>query len=365
SYILGTYGMSTFNSMINSNLLRFSGNYGVFKTDVSVDENGGFEPLDDILGVRYIYETKETFLAETDYKSISKLGDVETFRNENALSLGYAVNKDIDKLSPDESEILENVNALASSMSGCGKLLVEEIPEYEISGEGYELQSAETTYLCYRLVPNQTSETPYVRVGFKVKKAGVYNMYMNYSDYGIITIYVNNEIRRYEFTSFNGILNIGKLNNGDRVDVIIQSENRMADGYSLVEMPLLELRFAYIDENEYASFINVLKSNEMEIQKISGGHIKAKVNIQNGKTLFTTIPYDDGWKVFDDGKQVEIKKVIDTFVGIDLEPGEHELEFRYTPAGFYLGILVSLLSWILFFFYMIYLKRKTSAKRLL
>lgn len=203
SYILGTYGMSTFNSMINSNLLKFSGNYGVFKTDVSVDENGGFEPLDDILGVRYLYSAKEAYFAETDYENVGNNGDVDNFRNNNALSLGYAVNNDIDNLITDNFEILDNVNKLATAMSGCGDLLVEEIPDYKISGEGFDLKYSEEQYFYAQLVPNNSSETPYVRLGFDVKKAGLYNRYMYYSDYGIISIYVYNEVRRYEYTSFN------------------------------------------------------------------------------------------------------------------------------------------------------------------
>lgn len=363
SYILGQYGISTFNSMINSNLLRFSSNYGVFRTDVSVDENGGYEPLDDILGVKYLYSVKEKYVSENGYENVGMLGDVECYRNNNALSLGYAVNKDIDNISPDDFEILDNVNILATALSGCGDLLIEEFPEYEISGEGYGIQTSDERYFYAQLVPNQTSENPYVRIGFDVKTAGRYNMYMYYSDYGIISVYVNNEIRRYEYTSFNGILNIGNLSEGDRVDVIVQSENRMADGYALVDIPFLQLRFARINEQEYESFINELKQNQMNIDEISGGHIKATVTILDGKKLFTTIPYDDGWQVYDNGKEVEVVKTADTFVGLNLSPGDHELEFKFIPPGLYIGLVVTLISWILFAGFTLYVNHSDKSRK--
>lgn len=135
----------------------------------------------------------------------------------------------------------------------------------------------------------------------------------------------------------------------------------MADGYALVELPLLQFRFAYIDEQKYESFIGKLKKNQMNIDEISGGHIKATVSIPDGKKLFTTIPYDDGWKVYADGQKTEITKVADTFVGLNLSPGEHKLEFKYVPAGFYPGLAVTIISWILFVVYMIYVYRRVKA----
>ncbi|MBO4591354.1 MAG: YfhO family protein, partial [Eubacterium sp.] len=356
--ILGVNGVQSFNSMMNSNMLRFATSYGIFRTDVAVDENGGYEPLDDILGVRYLYSAAEVFPSKAGYELAESSNTVEAYRNNNALSLGYAVNKDIKSLNADDNKIFDNINRLSSSMAGCRNILDEVIPEYKVIGDGYGVEYADVDYFYARLTPTKSIDKAYVRLSFDTHKSGLYNMYMNYSDYGIVTIYVNNDIRRYEFTSFGGILNLGTLEEGDKVDVFIQSENTMADGYSLVEQPYLELRFVCINEQEYNTFINTLKSNEMNISSISGGHINASVSIPEGKMLFTSIPYDDSWHVYEDGKELQKEKLVGTFIGLDLGKGEHELEFKYVPGGFYPGLIITVISWIAFVVFMLRINKK-------
>lgn len=361
--ILGINGVQSFNSMMSSNMLKFATSYGIFRTDVSVDENGGYEPLDDILGVRYLYSAAEVFPSKTGYELAETSNTVEAYRNNNALSLGYAVNKDIQNLNADENEILDNINSLSSAMTGCGNLLDEVVPEYKITGDGYSVEYADVEYFYARLTPTKAVDQAYVKLSFDVPKSGLYNMYMNYSDYGIVTIYVNNDIRRYEFTNFGGILNLGNLDENDKVDVFVQSENTMADGYSLVEQPYLSLRFACVNEQEYNTFINTLKDNTMNIGYISGGDIKANVNIPEGKMLFTSIPYDDSWHVYENGKEIKKEKLIGTFLGLDLGVGEHELEFKYVPEGFYLGLIITIVSWIAFVVLMLQINKKNVEEK--
>ena len=148
---------------MDNSVLSFANDYGIFTTDVSLDENGGYEPLDDILGIRYIYSVSEPFLPGSGYKSVDAAQDVEVYRNENALSPGYAVKSDIESVETDDYEILSNVNTLTSAMSGSGDILEEYIPEYSISGEGFTYQTAETDYFHIRLIPSEASEHPYVR----------------------------------------------------------------------------------------------------------------------------------------------------------------------------------------------------------
>ena len=62
--------------------------------------------------------------------------------------------------------------------------------------------------------------------------------------------------------------------------------------------------------------------------------------------MFLTIPYDEGFKILVDGKETKYYKVIDNFIGLDLEKGYHDIEIIYEVKGFKLGLFVSLLSLI-------------------
>lgn len=58
--------------------------------------------------------------------------------------------------------------------------------------------------------------------------------------------------------------------------------------------------------------------------------------------LYTSIPYESGWKVKVDGKTVPIKPIQDALISIDLDAGQHEITFSYVPAGFIPGLFLSL-----------------------
>jgi uncharacterized membrane protein YfhO len=60
----------------------------------------------------------------------------------------------------------------------------------------------------------------------------------------------------------------------------------------------------------------------------------------------------EGWKAFDNDKEVKIHEVNGLFKGIVLMPGFHQIRFVYHPDYFYKGLYFSLilLSSMLFIF---------------
>ena len=49
-----------------------------------------------------------------------------------------------------------------------------------------------------------------------------------------------------------------------------------------------------------------------------------------------------------DGQEVNYDTLLNTFIGVTLDVGEHEIEFEYIPRGFNTGLLISILSIVLF-----------------
>lgn len=60
--------------------------------------------------------------------------------------------------------------------------------------------------------------------------------------------------------------------------------------------------------------------------------------------LVTSESWYPGWKVYVDGEQRKILKANYAFKAVALEPGVHEVVFRYSPASFRLGALLSALT---------------------
>ena len=117
-----------------------------------------------------------------------------------------------------------------------------------------------------------------------------------------------------------------------------------------------DIYLAYFNFDEFINKYNILKDNQLSITNFNEDYIKGNINVTDNNVLFLSIPYDDGFKILVDNKEVDYYKVIDNFIGLDLEQGYHEIEIIYEVKGFKLGVFVSLTALIIF----IILRHKSS-----
>ena len=79
--------------------------------------------------------------------------------------------------------------------------------------------------------------------------------------------------------------------------------------------------------------------------------ISADITINNEKKwVATTIPYNPGWKVWDNGKIVDVKEVNEVFIGFELDEGVHKIQFKFMPSGLKLGMGISFVACIIVIF---------------
>ena len=70
---------------------------------------------------------------------------------------------------------------------------------------------------------------------------------------------------------------------------------------------------------------------------------------QDSQLIATTIPYDEGWNVYVDGKKVEVCRTADALLGFRIDgAGEHTLEMRYMPHTVSFGLAVSIVAILIF-----------------
>ena len=73
----------------------------------------------------------------------------------------------------------------------------------------------------------------------------------------------------------------------------------------------------------------------------SGDGLSGTVTAEGEQWLVTTIPYDEGFTVYVDGKQVEARCVNQAFLGALIPDGTHEVEIRFVAKGSREGLAVS------------------------
>ena len=61
--------------------------------------------------------------------------------------------------------------------------------------------------------------------------------------------------------------------------------------------------------------------------------------------LYTSIPYDKGWSVYVDGQKANTTAICKgALTGVMVTAGTHQITFKYTPRGFFQGIIISIIS---------------------
>lgn len=111
-----------------------------------------------------------------------------------------------------------------------------------------------------------------------------------------------------------------------------------------------------------------LKNNSCSFFKYTKEGFKAQIN-NRGKDnlLFFSVPYDDGWKAYANGKESEIIKSDFGFMSVYIEGGKKsDIVFKYNPPGFRTGIIITTICGIIFFMYisaLIIYRIRTRKKR--
>ena len=67
--------------------------------------------------------------------------------------------------------------------------------------------------------------------------------------------------------------------------------------------------------------------------------ITAESHFEKDEFIFFSIPYEEGWSAYIDGKPVQLEKVNVGFMGLVVPAGDHEIEFKYTTPGLKAGIM--------------------------
>ncbi|HEV8284540.1 MAG TPA: YfhO family protein [Chitinophagaceae bacterium] len=99
---------------------------------------------------------------------------------------------------------------------------------------------------------------------------------------------------------------------------------------------------------DYVNDISALKKDSFNIQLFSENLIKGKIKADNKKILFFSIPFDKGWTIKLDSKEIKPFVANIGFTGIQIDKGEHTVELSFLPRFYNSGALISCIGLFLF-----------------
>ena len=101
-----------------------------------------------------------------------------------------------------------------------------------------------------------------------------------------------------------------------------------------------------INEEKLKQIYDYLKRNQIEYTFYDDDHIEGDINVDIGKIIFTSIPYDESWEIKVDGKKVKPVMLLDSLIGIEAEPGKHHISMKYKNTNYIGPTIVSVIALI-------------------
>ncbi len=398
---LNIRGLSGSTSTLNKETIKILNKMGYSSQAHWSKYIGGTPVNDSLLGLKYIISD------QTVYKNYYEVfvGDPNTgyiaYQNPYALSIAYCIDENLldfplgyymteDPELPEPGEEEKEESKIAQAVDAIKDKLNEWLGIEEIEGDAYldeynspfdRLNAMITAMLGEEetvrvFVPISVLETETENVTKNFYAGGEHGYTKNNEDLdGIISYTIEmpedaelffylptNYPREVALTLWNGtdsadkgtfngaetscIVSLGMQNAGDELtlDMTMAKDKLYAlTGYDC---------FYYINWELFEDVMARLAEHQFMIQEHTETHFEGSISTsQEHQLVLTTLPYDIGWKILVDGVEVEPVKALGSMLAfyIDGEAGEiHQLELDYCPNAFSVGLVITIVSGILF-----------------
>ncbi len=185
-----------------------------------------------------------------------------------------------------------------------------------------------------------------------------YALAVSDTPYADLPLQINDEVVGKVFTADqNGVINLGYYEVGETF-----SFGFVQNG---VDLALSDMYVAYLPSEALETLVQEVAENSGQFL-VEDGAVNGTITAQAGReTLFMSIPYDDGWRAWVNGQEVQPTAVLGGFMAVPLAEGENEVRVMYEAPGLGLGFAVSAASLVVFcllLMFAVYRKRKDEIK---
>lgn len=360
SMLLNFNGLTHSSSTNEKNIMNIVDSLG-YKTASTCEiyNQGSTIPVDSILGIRKLISAKNPkifscydHLENHYYNVIKDYGDYVVYENPYALPIAFMVNDSLKTLQQDNIDnLFDYTGSIFDSMVNEETNLYNKLEVTDIKLNNVEAITELEENLYTKI---DTEKDASIDITIKSKdnnpvylflKSNIYEEAIDNNIIGTIRgsaveVISNGGAKYAQFTGLGyNIQFIGNYNDGEEIKVTI----KLAGDTTTIK----EVQVYSCNMDNFEGVYENLSSNTIENTEYKDGYVKGDVTVTADKTLlYTSIPYDEGWTLKVDGKDCEYIKILNGFIGVDLEEGQHTIEFKYKLPGFKVGLSISIISLI-------------------
>jgi len=372
---LNMRGLSLSTSTLNSETIAFIKLMGYVGRSHRAKYVMGTPVNDSLLGIKYVLSEKNVSESRSDYHETraihamleelytvyAETDEYVAFQNPYALSIAFCVSDSIKEFAfydsfdekgyemPFESSPIERLNSLATALMGAEERIELFVPIEVFTGCRDIVNKEENTVTYYGR--SDEGDTAVTFLG-EMPTDGYVFFYAPIDSSDEPKIHVNDKAfgdfahasSRRGGTDSTRIKTLGHFSEGESIELSLIIED------SAVTMEADCNMLYYLDLEKFEAVMNQLASQQLDIQSYTEDSFRGVVSTSEAITsMLTTIPYDEGWRIYVDGEQVDIFNAANGLVAFDISGiGEHDIRMIYRPKIIMLGAWVSLGSLLLF-----------------
>lgn len=363
----GYRGVSTFSSSANVNFNRFSRCYGLSAWPGSnrycYNEAPPFSNT--LMGIKYLIDRNGNQLNPDYNLCVASSGEVKLLENTAYISAGFMTEEAFGDFVAEY--VANNFNDPVTDQENTFRLatgqtdpLYVELPAIDYSAsDGASIHEQASPKYSFSTKDAEKKST--FDITYTVSESGLHCGTSNYpAGLDKFKIYVNDEyICSYDLKA-RSLYVIGNLKAGDeiRYEYKVKVDNSGTIWPTVVRM----------DDAVFQAGLATLKDEPLIITEYSDTYIRGTVDALSDGLLYTSFPYDPGWRAWVDGEEVTLAetydptsekvKLTDAVISFPLEAGHHEIELRYETPGLKVGAVISIASLLLFLLLMFLLRKK-------
>lgn len=289
---------------------------------------------DSFLGVKYFISRFDA--TGKPYERIYQENEKSIFENAYALPLAFGVTKKVLSVDMTEKDSFVLQNEMASINGKENFKIYNKVKVKDISLVNLKLTEEKGTKQYEKIA---LAEDAYIEYTLNITDENLIYIFFDALKEQAAEITINDFSYGNYFTDTKwDIIEIGSYKKGESVSVkvYVKGEN----------ISINEAYFYYEDEEEIKKWFSKASVDSINLNCLSDSHLQGEVIVKNSNYIMFSIPYEKGWNIFVDGKKVSQIQVMDALMAIPVSSGRHTIELIYIPQGLYIGLVITLLSFI-------------------
>ncbi len=354
-------GISTFSSMVNAKTTA----YAIFLGAGGTRSGNIFEfyessPVTNLIfNLKYLIDAEGT-VCITDYLTeVANSGDVTLYENDAFVPMGFIADKklagfDSDSLTENPGNYgipFENQINWFRAATGIETPVYTKVPLVNMEYSADALKAEKDKGDVYLCSVKKVNSGAYIQYNYILEQDGLaYVSLRTNFEFDTIGGTVNDD--KAIVVENGAIHSAGRLKAGDKISVRAEFKK---EGAGKVKA------YCYIlNEDVFNEGVAILSKNTLKQTKATDTVIAGSITADKDGLLYTSIPYESGWRVKVDGKDADITLVGNSMCAVELTKGKHSVEFYYIPVNFLIGLAVSLFGLAIFVFICFITSKKIS-----